>query len=633
MADYKIEKFYGTNTAIKDRKALRTGVSPDSLNWITSKYKDSIELRRGYVRLGTTEVTGNGNISGIGVGVQYDGTEKLWFSYDRKIKYYDIVTDDVIEVDTADILPEAADGEDVWMQPYQNLAGSVMLAGSPNSSVYKIPVANPGSVVDQATNNYRWGVFHVGQNRVFSGARNGIVSGNNDQTGLYLSYIDKDQLSDYTEVSGEAIGSAGSQTYAGTLSVAAAPKTVMYVTISEAGGGETFKDDRNGNLVGDAGGTGTINYATGAYSVTFNVVTSGAVTADYYHETMTSAGILDFTGGANGQGKSFRQDNAAGKLMAIFNINVTNYCFHLLKTWQFTSTLDDTQSTNLEYRNVGIPYERAAHQTPDGIIMADLANPSEPKYRKMKVLQGTDINTIEPMSISDALDLSPFGHDKCVAFRWGDYEIFAVQEKVLGAANTFNSVTWVRNVVSGQWDKLNYYVSCLAELNGMLIAGDSISRNAYVLFSGFDEDGDVIENKWTSSDLDFDDQLGLGENLKTAGRMIVEGLIQKEQKMEVQASYNGGAFTTVFTIEGDADYVDQGIKISIGSQTIGSTVIGGGGSVTAAPYEVDFQLNSDRFVDIAVRFIAREVGFISVNAVTFKDVRNKGKKNTPRRTR
>ena len=633
MADYKIEKFYGTNTAIKDRKALRTGVSPDSLNWITSKYKDSIELRRGYVRLGTTEVTGNGNISGIGVGVQYDGTEKLWFSYDRKIKYYDIVTDDVIEVDTADILPEAADGEDVWMQPYQNLAGSVMLAGSPNSSVYKIPVANPGSVVDQATNNYRWGVFHVGQNRVFSGARNGIVSGNNDQTGLYLSYIDKDQLSDYTEVSGEAIGSAGSQTYAGTLSVAAAPKTVMYVTISEAGGGETFKDDRNGNLVGDAGGTGTINYATGAYSVTFNVVTSGAVTADYYHETMTSAGILDFTGGANGQGKSFRQDNAAGKLMAIFNINVTNYCFHLLKTWQFTSTLDDTQSTNLEYRNVGIPYERAAHQTPDGIIMADLANPSEPKYRKMKVLQGTDINTIEPMSISDALDLSPFGHDKCVAFRWGDYEIFSVQEKVLGVVNAFNSVTWVRNVVSGQWDKLNYYVSCLAEYKGMLIAGDSISRNVYVLFSGFDEDGDVIENYWTSSELDMNDQLGLGENLKTAGRMVVEGLIQKEQKMEVQASYNGGAFTTVFTIEGDADYVDQGIKISVGSQTAGSDVIGGGGESTAAPYEVDFKLNSDRFVDIAIRFVAKEVGFVSVNSFTFKDVRNKGRKNTPARTR
>lgn len=631
--DYKVETFYGTNTVIKDRKTLRAGTSPDSLNWVTSKYKDSIELRRGYKRLGQTEVTGNGNISGIGVGVRYDGKEELWFSYDRKVKYYNIDTDDTVELDTADILPEEADGEDVWMQPYQNLAGSFLLAGSPNSSVYKIPVANPGSAVDQATDNHRWGVFHVGQNRVFSGARNGIVAGNNDQTGLYLSYIDKDQLSDFTNVTGEAIGASGSTVYSGTLAAAGAPKTMMYLTITESGG-EVLKDDRNGNLVGSAGGTGTINYATGVYSVTFNAVTTGAVTADYYHETLTTAGVLDFSGGLNGQGKSFRQDNGAGKLMAIFNINVTNYCFHLLKTWQFTSSLDDTQSSNLEYRNVGIPYERAAHQTPDGIIMADLSNPSEPKYRKMQVLQGTDINTIEPESISDALDLSPFGHDKCVAFRWGDYEIFAVQKKVLGTLDTFNSVTWVFNTVSKQWDKLNYYISCLAEYNGMLIAGDSISRNAYVLFSGFDEDGDVIENNWTSSDLDFDDQLGLGENLKTARRMVIDGLIQREQETEVQVSYNGGPFTTVFTIEGDADYVDLGKQVSIGAPTVGSTVVGGGGGEsTAAPYEVDFILNSDRFVDVAVRFIAKEVGFVSVNSFTFKDVRNKGKKNIPQRTR
>jgi len=144
MSDYTVKTFYGTNTAIKDRKTLRTGTSPDSLNWITSKFKDSIELRRGYTRLGATEVTGNGNVSGIGVGVRYDGQEELWFSYDRKIKYYDVVTDDTVEVSDEDILPAAASGEDVWMESYQNLAGSFLFVGSPNSSVYKIPVANPG---------------------------------------------------------------------------------------------------------------------------------------------------------------------------------------------------------------------------------------------------------------------------------------------------------------------------------------------------------------------------------------------------------------------------------------------------------------------------------------------------------
>lgn len=630
--DYTIDKFYGINTSVKDKKTLRPGTSPDSLNWLTSKFKDSIELRRGYKRLGTDEVTGIGRVSGLGVATGYDGKQVVWYSHDRKVKYYDPETDNTVEVGT-NLIPAVASGEDVWMREYQNLAGAFLYFGSENSGIYKIPVAHPGSAVDQAVNNFRFGAFHFGLNRTFAGQRNGIVSGNNDRTGLYLSFIDKDQLSDFTAITGEAYGTGdGTEvTFAHTLDAAGAPKTVMYITVTD--GTETFKDDRNGNLIGDAGGTGTVNYATGAVSVTFAaaVTNSQAITVGYYHETATSEGILDFSGGANGQGKSFRQDNGGGDFMAAFNINTTNYCFHKNKTWQFQSSLDDTESTNLEYRNVGIPYERAAHQTPDGIVFADISNPSEPKYRKMKVLAGTDIQTIEPVAISDGLDLSPFGHDKCVVYRWGDFEIFSVQSKTLGTLDDYNSVTWVYNTVAKTWDKLDYFVACLAELNGQLIAGDSISNNAYVLFSGLDEDGDTIKNYWTSSELNLDT-----ENLKTCRRMVVDGLIQPNQELEVQVSYDGGVFSTVFTIDGSADYVDQGIEIAVGAQTVGGAVLGGGssggGTYTASPYEVDFKLNSDRFTHIACRVRAIDIGYVSVNSITFKDIRKKGKKSLAKRT-
>lgn len=619
--DYQIANFYGINTAIRDKKALKAGYSVDSLNWLTSRESDSIELRRGYARLGLTEVTGNGKVTGIGVATGYNGEQQLWFSYGRKVKYYNEVIDDVVELGT-DILPVAANGEDVWFQPYSGLGGAYMYFGSPNSSVYKVPVANPGSAVDQLTNNYRWGVFHVGQNRVFAGQRNGTVSGNNDPTGLYLSYIDKDQLSDFTQVTGEAIAS-----FPHTLVQRTGVRTVAYVSVTDTV--ETFKDDRNGNLVGSAGGTGTVNYATGEINLTWGAGSAGgAITCDYYHETSTTAGVLDFTGSGVGQGKSFRQDDGGGNLMAIFNINTTQYCFHQNKTWQFDSSLDDTNSTNLPYRNVGIPYVRAAWQTPDGIILADLSRPNEPKYRRMAVLEGTDIQTIEPKSISDALDLTTYVHSTCVAYRWGDYEIFCVQRRVLGVAEGFNSVMWVHNVVSDAWDKLDYYASCLTDLDGALIAGDSISNNIYTLFSGFDEDGGVITNYWTSSTLD----LGIS-NLKTCRRMVIDGLIQPDQQLAIDVSYNGGAWTEVFIVDGQADYVDTGIEISIGSRTIGSGVIGGGAEETASPYEVDFKLNSDRFTDVAVRLRALAVGYVSVNSMTFKDIRNKGSKNIPARTR
>lgn len=621
--DFVIENFYGLNTAIKDSKVLKPGTSPDSLNWITTREKDSIELRRGYTRLGLTDA-GAGRVSGLGVGLDFDANEVLFLACGRKLKYYDSVTDDMVEIGS-DTLPVGADDEDVWMQPYQALGGAHILMGSPNSSVYKIPVANPGSIEDQQTNSYRWGVFHIGQNRVFSGQRNGTVSGNFDKTGFYLSYIDKDQLSDFTEVTGEALAGSG-VSYSVTLAAITAKRTAMYVTVTD--GTETFKDDRNGGLIGSAGGTGTVNYATGEVAVTFSVAPGGPVTASYYWEDYTSAGILDFSGGANGQGKSFRQDNGGGELMAVFNIGTTNYCFHRYKTWQFLSSLDDTNSTNLEYRNVGIPYPRAAWQTPDGIILADVARTNEPKFRKMKVLEATQVDTIEPLSISDSLDLTGYGFSKCVAYRWGDYEIFCVQKKTLGVIDAHNSVMFIHNVVSKIWDKLDYYASVLVEYNGMLIAGDSLTNNALILFSGFDENGDVIPNYWTTSDLD----LGM-TNLKTVRRMVMSGLIQNDQSLQVQASYNGGAWVTIYTILGDADYVDAGIEVSIGSKTIGSAVIGGGGGdETASPYEVDFPVNSDRFTDVRLRLAAQSVGFVSVDSITFKDIRNKGKKHMPSRT-
>jgi len=628
MPDFTINSFLGTNNAIKDIKTLKPGVSPDSLNWLTGKYQDHIELRRGYARLGTSEQQGNGKVSGLGVGTRYDGTEILHYSHGRKVKYYDVDTDDTIEVGT-DMLPVAAEDDDVWIRPYQSLEGAFKYIGSQNSSVYKIPEANPGSAVDQVVANYRWGVFHIGQNRAFAGQRNGTTAGNNDKTGLYLSYIDKDQLSDYTQVIGESYGTGdGAEvTFAHTATDITGVRTMMYPTVTD--GTETFVDDRNGNMIGNLGGTGTCNYATGAISVTFATAPAGAqaITCGYYYETSTTTGILDFTGSANGQGKSFRQDDAAGPLQAIFNIGTIEYCFHVLRTWQFQSSLDDTDSTNLPYRNVGIPYHRAAFQTPEGIIFADLSRPTEPKFRRLQVLQGTNTETIEPLPISDALDLSGHAFDYCVAFRWGDYEIFCVQEKVAGIPNEFNSVMYVRNVVSNAWDRLNYYAACLADYGGTLVAGDSISNNVYTLFSGFDEDGDVIENYWTSS------ALNLGsENLKNCRRMVIDGLIQTEQSMEVWLSYDGGAFSKVYTILGTADYVDSGINTPIGAPTIGSKVIGGGGEATAHPFEIDFPINSDRFVHTRVKLVAAGIGHAQVNSITWKDIRDKGRKNLPLRT-
>jgi len=52
-------------------------------------------------------------------------------------------------------------------------------------------------------------------------------------------------------------------------------------TIAVTDGVEIITDNGNGTLTGDAGGSGTIVYATGVLSVTFNSAPAGAITADY----------------------------------------------------------------------------------------------------------------------------------------------------------------------------------------------------------------------------------------------------------------------------------------------------------------------------------------------------------------
>lgn len=582
LNDYTVSQFGGLNTFVKDVKTLKPGIAVDNTNWLTSKYGDHIVLRRGKAQLGQTTVNGAGKVTGLGIGLRYDGTRVPFFSHGKKLKYYDATLDDTVEIGT-DILGTAADGEDVWFSKYQNLAGSMMYAGSPHSGTFKIPVASPGSAVSQGATDFRFGILRFGQGRAFAGQRYGVDASSSDKTGLYLSKIDRPLLSDYggslsttinsplgpntdgsastfsgtitipagyafkpgsmtvtdtggsedftdngdgtltgsfggtgtvnyvtgavsityasVPPSGRTItahyknalyaGASGSTSYSGSIPLTGV-QTAMYVSVHELGG-ETLTDDRNGGLVGSLGSTGTINYATGAYAVTFNHPTTGIVTVDYYQEDATDGGALDFSTGDDSTAEILRQDDG-GEFMAVLPFMDVNYAIHLLKTWNVTLGTDGSPASNLPYRAIGIPYPRAAIETPDGVLLIDTSNPSEPKVRLLEIGANTNNVTIVPTPLSDALDLSVHAFDYAVGFRWGDYQIVCCQEYTNGIANAYNTVMYVRNVFSKAWDRLDYGATCLGDYAGGLLGGDAISNNVYTLFSGFDDDGSPIAN-------------------------------------------------------------------------------------------------------------------------------------------
>ena len=610
---------YGIIDSVEQTSIPETA-SSRSLNWVTESTK--IALRRGYARLGLTENTGTGSITGLIVAkkVGLSSTTEIPFrKRGRKLEYYNATTDDWAECGT-DAFPVAAENEDASMSAYYSIAGAQMWACSPNSTLVKVMTANPGDYTNlYGDTKNTGGYIAIKQNRMFQWD-------GKDRTGLRGSYIDKDEAVDFTQISGEAIGAAGSLTYTGTLAFKAGDvqRTCLEVTFTD--GTETFTDNLDGTLTGSAGGTGTINYTTGAYSITFNASAGGSVTATYRWEDSNNSGIADFSKSSPrtaGQGFVFRQDDGGGVFKNLMSIGGTEYCFHETKTWALTISLDDTEATNLIYRDrVGIPNFRAAVETGDGVFYVDDTDKNDPHLRLLSFDQGG--SEVIPKSVSKRLKLnnervgksfSGYTFDRAAIIEWGDYIVMACRTN----DSTVNNRVFTYNKQTGAIDEHDYFASCFAIYNGTLIAGDSLSGNVYTLFSGYDDDESDISNYWEGSLNDY----GISR-LKKQKKIVVQGEIGPEQSIKVYVSIDRGAFTVVGTVSGDGTYVDTSQKVNVGSLTIGSGELGGGGDgITAYNYLREFKLSIDKFQLIKLKFEATALGYASVSTVEMKDIREK----------
>lgn len=697
LPDYTISEFLGLNTYVKDLKQLEDGQSPSSLNWITSRYKDNIQLRRGSALLGQTNRAGVGRITGLEVGYTHAQTQVPFFTYAQKILYYNSSTNDTVEVSTANILPSVAATDDFSIMSYQSVAGDFVYLTSPNSSIYKIPVANPSSVVDLLSTNFR-GHAKIDSNVMFLWNRNDTY--NNKYTAvLYQSVSDGTQtLSGYVNNTAQtlATGDGTTKTFSGTLPAFPGQSTVFnvevagatqagtsvsaitmatlakvtstahglvvgqavfltgvlgmtqingligfVVTVNDANnvtisinstafsayssggtiyGAEYFIDDKNGNFTSSAGGTGTINYATGAYSLTFITAPINGVViyTQYYYEGVNKS-IVDFV---SSPATFFNQFDGGGDIVAVFPFDQVEYCFHLLKTWYLN--INATTPTNLPYRSrLGIPYLRGGFSTDDGVVFLDLSIPSQPRVQALTIddNSATAVVTVVPTPLSDTLDLTSYGFNQVVLFRWGDYDLMACANSLNGIVQAQNTIMFARNIYSGQWDILDYPASCMAQFNGTLIVGDSLSNNLFTLFSGTDDQGANINNYWFSKLFN----LGVG-GMKQFNRFVIKGLIQQTQNLDIYFSFDNGNFTKFQTISGTGSYVNLGNPTDVGSSTVGSNVVGGGGSpIISYPYEYEFAVPAGIFEYVQIQLIANNVGFVQVDELTFKDVRLKSR--------
>jgi hypothetical protein len=278
---------------------------------------------------------------------------------------------------------------------------------------------------------------------------------------------------------------------------------------------------------------------------------------------------------------------------------------------------------------MGVTYPYSAFGGATGIWFVNNSNPNRPEVYQLQLFTGTtSSNVAAPTLISKALNLSSYAFDKAVIFQWGIYVLLCFQQIRNGATDPYNSRMLIYNMKSGAWDMLDYPCSRLAEYEGTLISGDPLSNNIFTLFSGFDDDGMLISNYWTSG------QTNHGyAGQKVTHRFVVDGLMQKSQNIDVSFSYDGGNFVKAFTISGTGAYVDSGKSIAVGSYVEGSKIVGGGGSATvyANPFQVEFPLNTPRYEYIRVKFEATGGGYAQINFYEYKDNRYKSARVMPER--
>ena len=532
------------------------------------------------------------------------------------VRFYNVELDQARVTALADFLykldwVETITGLDVDNEPtftnYTSLAGYFTYIGG-RGGLWKICTANPGSFTDvyEEAKNFK-GKIKINDGRTI------LWNRLKDSTGLYGSKIDPQDGTVYTTVSAEAIGALGSTNYTGTLAFKGAEdrRTCFGVVFTDST--ETFSDDYSGGLTGDKGGTGTINYMTGVYNITFNAVSTGAVTADYQYEDSNDGGVTDFTKSSPRQaseGFIFRQDIGGDPIQNVLIQDGVYYSIKDRNTYQLTLTNDDTNATNLLYRqDIGLPNWAAATETSSGIIFMNTANPEKPNLTTLQ--KTTSASTLEPIVLIPQFDLATYNWDDCYMTTYGEHVVFTGKTK--NADN--NDRLFIFNTRLNIIDVLPYDGKHLLSSEGILYMGSSVNQSVSKVLNGFDDDGSPLTSFWTGRAELFGTQ-----DLKRIKRFGFRGLIAKEQYVEVFISVDDSTFEQIGTIRGNQSYVDLVNSNTVGSSGIGTETIGGGGSELAFQFEMEMKFSTTKFRNRKIKFVPKGIGYFAIEKITDKRV-------------
>lgn len=567
----------------------------DEKNWLSQDGR--LLLVPGKLLIGAAGVAGS--VTGEIFGYRTDGIKVHWRKIGAKIQY-DAGTAAV--PNWVDVITGLTAAADYSFANYSSLAGAFTFAIGVDG-IFKMNNANPASYIAlyNASKNFK-GLAIIDKGRMI------LWNRPEDKTGFYGSKIDPQNSTVYTTVTGEATASLG-----GTLAFKAggATRNAFGIQITLTGTGEVYTDKFNGILVGSLGGTGTINYITGAYTLS----NAGAGLANYQWEDSNVGGITDFTKSATrlaGEGFVFPQDEGGDPIMQVLiGPDAAYYSLKQQSAYRLSIDADDKGADNDVYRkNIGVASYRGAVSTGAGIIFMNVANPEKPE---MTILEKNLVgDSVIPRVLFPQFKFANYAYDDCTFDTFDRYVIVAC--KSAGVSN--NDTLLLTNVTAKTVDITNYSGRTFANDQGKMYMGSSIVQSVFLLFSGFDDDGFTIDNYWVGKG-----ELFGTEDLKKYRKIRLKGGISINQSYEVYESFDDAGFQLVGTVLGSGSYVDYNSPQTIGSNVVGTSQVGGDTLSDVYPYFLEIRLKKvPKFRKHKLKFVALGYGYASIELLNAIDV-------------
>ncbi len=599
--DREIPAFaHGVENLVSDELISQDAAS-DAKNWFSQDLK--LQLIGGKLLIGADGIAGA--VTGEIFGYKVDGTTVHYRKIGTKIQY-------LLAGTWTDIVTGLTSAADYAFTNYQSLAGSFTFAFGIDG-IFKMHNAFPASYIAlyDSSKNFKGHAFiDKGRTILWNRAE--------DKTGLYGSKIDKQDSTVYTTVTAENIGSGDGSTlsFSGTLAFKGSTVRNCFGVSVAVTGGETFTDNFLGVLTGSAGGTGTINYMTGAWTLTFTVAPANSannIKATYQWENSTAGGVADFTKSSPRQaaeGFIFRQDEGGDPIQNVLIGPDGYYSMKKQSAYLLTLSADDTTATNNVYRKqMGLLSYRGAIASTAGIIFMNTANPEKPEMTILvKNLTG---DAIEPKVLFPQFKFANYVYDDCTFGTVDRYIIVACRTPDA----PFNDTILLCNVSAGTVDITAYNGRTFAADNGVLYVGSSLTQNIYSLYTGFDDDGLPIDNFWISKGENFGSKNSarMASALKKYRKMRLRGHIAPDQSYQVYISYDDAGFQLVGTVLGSASYVDGSTPIPIGTNAIGNVIIGGSPLTNVFPYTMEIRLKKvPKFRKRKFKFVALGIGYVDI---------------------